>query len=176
VGIHIIIDGYNLIRQSTTLRQQESLGLEEGRSALLQLLRRYKKQKRHAITVVFDGSDKARFFNDSKNEGGIRVVFSRQGQTADDVMLRFAAKDRERALIVTSDRALVEQAEASGAVTISSQDFEFKLMSLFDEADFIDSDEDKERRGVPRISTRKKGPSKRLSRKQRKHQIKIAKL
>ncbi len=33
--MHIIIDGYNLIRQSDALRRYERLSLEEGRNALI---------------------------------------------------------------------------------------------------------------------------------------------
>jgi predicted RNA-binding protein with PIN domain len=43
MSVHIVIDGYNLIRQSPTLSAIEHRSLEEGREALLQRLVSYKK-------------------------------------------------------------------------------------------------------------------------------------
>ena len=53
--MHIIVDGYNLIRQSDALRQYERISLEEGRRALVRSLADYRKLRGHRITVVFDG-------------------------------------------------------------------------------------------------------------------------
>jgi len=53
--MHIIIDGYNLIRQSEALRRFDSFGLEAGRKELLRLLSLYRKSRGHRITVVLDG-------------------------------------------------------------------------------------------------------------------------
>ena len=53
--MHIIVDGYNLIRQSDILRLHERQGLEAGRKALVHLLAGYRRSRGHRITVVFDG-------------------------------------------------------------------------------------------------------------------------
>ena len=53
--MHIIVDGYNLIRQSDTFRHSERKSLEEGRNALIRSLAGYRKLRGHRITVVFDG-------------------------------------------------------------------------------------------------------------------------
>ncbi|MFZ4438471.1 MAG: NYN domain-containing protein [Syntrophales bacterium] len=47
--MHIIVDGYNLIRQSDTFRQFEKKSLEEGRNALLRSLAGYRKLRGHHI-------------------------------------------------------------------------------------------------------------------------------
>ena len=41
--MHLIIDGYNLIRQSDVLRAHERRGLEAGRKALLHMLAGYRR-------------------------------------------------------------------------------------------------------------------------------------
>ena len=56
MSIHIIIDGYNLIRQSTTLSALDQQDIMLGREALVDTLAAYRKIKHHRITVVFDGS------------------------------------------------------------------------------------------------------------------------
>jgi uncharacterized protein len=53
--MHIIVDGYNLIRQSATLRHSEMKSLEEGRNALIRSLAGFRKLRGHRMTVVFDG-------------------------------------------------------------------------------------------------------------------------
>ncbi|MBN1828305.1 MAG: NYN domain-containing protein, partial [Deltaproteobacteria bacterium] len=53
--MHIIIDGYNFIRQSDRLRRFERISLEEGRKQLLRTVGEYRKLRGHKITVVFDG-------------------------------------------------------------------------------------------------------------------------
>ena len=60
----ILIDGYNLIRQSDILRNYERQSLEAGRRALISKLIEYEKKKGHKITVVFDGGK-----NGSADEG-----------------------------------------------------------------------------------------------------------
>jgi len=57
MSFHIIIDGYNLIRQSCTLAAFDQKDLQLGREVLLDKLAAYKKIKHHKITVVFDAAN-----------------------------------------------------------------------------------------------------------------------
>ena len=57
MAIHIIIDGYNMIRQSPELSKQEDVDIQLGREALIDWLAAYKRHRPHKITVVFDGSN-----------------------------------------------------------------------------------------------------------------------
>ena len=50
--LEIIIDGYNLIRQSRSLRRLDAQSLEQGREALLERLIAYHQVRGHPITVV----------------------------------------------------------------------------------------------------------------------------
>ncbi|MBU4258375.1 MAG: NYN domain-containing protein, partial [Proteobacteria bacterium] len=49
MSLHIIIDGYNLIRQSNTLSNLDGQDIQLGREALLKMLAEYKKIKHHKI-------------------------------------------------------------------------------------------------------------------------------
>ncbi len=44
MGLHIVIDGYNLIRQSHKFNQLDLLNLQMGREALIDALAAYKNQ------------------------------------------------------------------------------------------------------------------------------------
>jgi len=173
MSIHIIIDGYNLIRCSSSLSTLDQRDIQLGREALLDTLETYKRIKRHKITVVFDGTNASPFALQKDQIKGIKVKFSRSGETADTVIKRMAAREREKALVVSSDLDLVNFAASTGAATISSSAFEEKIaMAVYMDTKGI---EDEVQSGwIP--TTKKKGPSKRLSKSKRRNRVKIQKL
>ena len=103
MSIHIIIDGYNLIRQSKSLSALDRQDLQLGREALLDMLSAYKKINRHTITVVFDGTNAPPFSQHKDQIKGIQVKFSRSGESADAVIKRMAARLSEKELVESSD-------------------------------------------------------------------------
>jgi uncharacterized protein len=173
MSIHIIIDGYNLIRQSNSLSTLDHRDIQLGREALLDVLAAYKKIKRHKITVVFDGTNASAFFHHKDQIKGIKIKFSRRGESADTVIKRMAAREREKALIVSSDQDIVNFAAAKGASTLSSPAFEEKItMSVYMDTKGIENQDN----GGWIPTTKKKGPSRRLSKKKRRNRVKIKKL
>jgi predicted RNA-binding protein with PIN domain len=166
MSLHIIIDGYNLIRQSPSLGSLDRRDIQLGRRALLDLLAAYKKIRPHRITVVFDGISDSVFSSDKEKIKGIEVRFSRRPDSADTVIKELASGYREKALIVSSDMDVVRFAEAKGAATISSPLFENKIRaaSCFNGAGAEDEEEEE---GERRTDTKKKGPGRRLSKKMR---------
>jgi len=173
MSIHIIIDGYNLIRQSTTLSRLDQQDIMLGRDALVDMLAAYRKIKPHRITVVFDGHHGPAFSQTQDRRKGIAIRFSRRGESADDVIKRMALKEREKALVVSSDLEIANSAAAYGAATISAPLFEGKI-GMAAQIDGLET-EDEDRPGwTP--TTKKRGPSRRLSKKQRRNRMKINKL
>jgi len=171
--IHIIIDGYNLIRQSTELSRLDRHELQSGREALIDLLASYKKIKAHKITVVFDGTGAPGFSRNRDRIKGIAVIFSHRGETADNVIKKMAASEKEGALVVSSDRAVTSFAQSRGSAIIDSISFEQKLMLAgYLEAKGLDEEPD----SGWKPTTRKKGPRRRLSKKARRSKAKINKL
>jgi predicted RNA-binding protein with PIN domain len=174
MSVHIVIDGYNLIRQSPIFSVIERRNLEEGRDALLECLASYKKVKRHSITVVFDGTGAETHMEQRTRWKGIRILFSRPGELADSVIKRIAARERERAIVVTSDREVADFAVRHGAASIDSIEFENKMdMATHADPDLIGFSEEEEG-WTP--TTRKKGPSRRRSKGDRKRRTKTRKL
>lgn len=176
MAMHLVIDGYNLIRQSAVLSAQEELSLELGRDALLERLRQYKRVRGHRITVVFDAANKPVLAEERKRQKGIRVIYSGQGETADTVIKRICRNEGEKVLLVTTDRDLASYAESHGSVAMDSEDFEARLeMALYVDAKGVE-EEDEEERWHPDKGTRKKGPARRRSKKERKKRQKVQKL
>lgn len=173
MSIHIIIDGYNLIRQSNSFSDLDRQDIQLGRDALIETLAAYRKIKHHKITVVFDGTNALSFSQHEIRIKGIKVKFSRKGELADTLIKRMVNRERERALVVSSDLDIVNFAAAKGAATIGSSDFEKKItMAIYMDTEGVESSNNSG--WVP--TTKKKGPSKRLSKRKRRNRIKIRKL
>jgi uncharacterized protein len=173
MSIHIIVDGYNLIRQSSSLSRLDDEDIQLGREALLDKLAAYKRYKHHKITVVFDGANAPPMSPRKQQVSGIKVRFSRSGESADAVIKRMAGREREKALVVSSDLAVVNFSAAKGAATISALAFEEKMeMAAYLTTKGIENEDTDG--WVP--TTKKKGPSKRLSKRKRRARIKIRKL
>jgi predicted RNA-binding protein with PIN domain len=170
--MHIIIDGYNLIRQSETLRHFEKQSLEAGRQALISRLSLYRELKGHRITVVFDGWESGPPMEERDRLKGITIIYSRRGEKADEVIKRLASQQGEEIVVVTSDRDIAGHVNRKGAAALSSLEFEAVLarsaihaLSSAD-ADFA-SEKNSEEEDRESSGTRKKGPAHRLSRRKK---------
>ena len=113
----IIIDGHNLIGKLSGLSLQDP----DDEEQLIRLLTSYQARTGKKVTVVFDpGSSFA--LPQSRQVGGIRVVFAPQGSNADVVIARRVLRNRNPRSwsVVTSDRALAEAVAREGARVLSS--------------------------------------------------------
>ena len=173
--MHIIIDGYNLIRQSDSLRHQEKQSLEAGRRALTHKLSEYKRKKGHKITVVFDGWETGSAQEERDRQENISIIYSRRGEKADDVIKRLADSSPEETIVISSDREIASYVTRHGKTALASSEFEMLMYKASTEStisDFADEKEDDENYH----HSSKKGPAKRLPRARRHAQTKIKKL
>jgi predicted RNA-binding protein with PIN domain len=169
--MHIIIDGYNLIRQSDILRRHERVSLEEGRKALINSISLYKKQREHKVTIVFDGWEGGAAEEERDRISGITIIYSRKGVKADDVIKQMIQKRDEETLVVTSDRNIADFVINRGGTAISSREFE-ELISRVktgtpDPMPHTEGRHDKDEDDETRAGIKKKGPSRRPSRKEK---------
>jgi uncharacterized protein len=169
--MHLIVDGYNVIRQSPRLQFLDAMDLQRGREALLELLAHYRRRSHHQITVVFDGWQHGDLKESRDRHQGLAIIYSRRGERADEVIKRLLHQERERALVVTSDREIQVCAEQTKAAWISASQFESS--HLQDPAGAGDPDPGAE---ASARGTHKKGPARRLSKRLRQRQQRIKKL
>ncbi|MDZ7261057.1 MAG: NYN domain-containing protein [candidate division KSB1 bacterium] len=166
--MHLIIDGYNVIRRSPRLSQLDAQDLERGREALLELLGAYRRRRwQHTVTVVFDGWGAGEYQESRDLYRGMTVIFSRRGERADEVIKRLLARERGRAVVVSSDRDLQAAAERVGAVWVTAGEFERRCLAA-------DMEEEETYLGEGR--TTKKGPARRAPKRQRQRQQRLRKL
>ena len=172
MALHLIIDGYNLIRQSPELLVQESFDLRLGREALLEKLAAYRRLKKHPITVVFDGWEAGECLGNRDRFQGMLIIYSRRGEKADEEIKRLAGRERERSLIISSDREIMHHAERVGAAVMSSEEFSFRLQCALADDLYEETEEDE----VSGSDAKKKGPAHRASKKLRRQRRRVKKI
>lgn len=171
---NIIIDGYNLLRQSDELVELERIDLELARNHLIKMLSGYKRAKSLKIVVVFDAHISGNLSQSSYMEKGIRVLFSKVGQSADDLIKKMARETGKELVVVTNDHDIIDSIKRMGNISISSNDFLMKIeMAKY----FLDKGIDEEDgESDSKITTRKKGNPRKLSKAERKKKRGLKKL
>ncbi|CAN5621108.1 hypothetical protein BH23ACT3_BH23ACT3_06510 [soil metagenome] len=117
-GASVVIDGYNV-----SMSGWPGLTLEEQRRVLLDTCENLARRYGADLTVVFDGADVAGAATDQRRL--IRVVFSPEGVTADDVIRTDVDRlpTGRSVVVITSDAEIVRDVRAMGANTVSSDRF-----------------------------------------------------
>jgi predicted RNA-binding protein with PIN domain len=127
---HIMIDGYNAIFRTPAFRDQASQDLEGARAELVRRIAEAFRGRRERVTVVFDGNREA-VAGRAPQGGGVRVVFSRPPETADQRIQRLVEETQRAASgksqlnlrIVSSDREVAGRARLWGAKAVSVEQF-----------------------------------------------------
>lgn len=160
MAFHLLIDGYNLIRNFSPLAQVEARDFAQGRTALLEWLAEYRQRSPYPVTVVFDGREGPSPLEARDLYRGIKVVYSRAGETADEVIERMTGRERGKFLVVTSDRELARSCRSQGAEVIGSETFAHRV-----EAKLFSEKSSEEEEETPQRGKKKKGAPFRLSKK-----------
>jgi predicted RNA-binding protein with PIN domain len=107
---HLIVDGYNV-----TKRGFAEMSLEQQRKRLITGLGGIAAQTGDEITVVFDGAERVHGLPPAPR--GVRVLFSRKGDTADELIRQLVrAEPAGRPLVVvSSDREVADGVRRHGA-------------------------------------------------------------
>jgi hypothetical protein len=166
--VHIVIDGYNYLNRVRSTSVPDGANLEMLRQGLLEKLARYKRDHIAKITVVFDAP--GGFFPSRQGASyrGIDVLYSKERETADDVMIGWIRERKAGMVVVTSDRAIIDEAKRAGVAFMTPVALEASL------AGGKDGDtEDKEERFIARTKT---GNPRKLPKKLRKVAKSISKI
>ena len=166
---HILIDGYNILASSNFA----------GRDELLHALKVYQKASDHKLSIVFDGTQGGTRDGDEYTDGGIKIIFSPITVTADDVIEEMLeSKESSGWVVVSSDRRIQKAAAKASAQFMYAHEFVRKLSSQGSSrkaqtlAPWDEGREDDSIYG----QKPKKGPARRLSKKEKKRRKKMDKL
>ncbi len=142
----LIVDGYNVLRSGS--RYQRILGpdytddtFNAARERLINDVAVYAGRMWEAV-IVFDGGGND--FSDGSEQtfGGVRVVFSPAGQSADKVIEKLAPEARKRLvepLVVASAAAVPDTVFGGGVARMSAEGFSREMASYYHEAHLDES-------------------------------------
>ena len=112
------VDGYNVVHRNPDLARLAERSLELARTVLVNLLNASRDLQMDDVTVVFDGGKGGLSHQTAERHGRVRIVFSRLGETADDVIKRLVASTAGEVRVITDDRDIREHTALHGGVPV----------------------------------------------------------
>ena len=119
-----LLDGYNIIKQTSRLALK---GLKNGREGLVSLIDIYRPQgsRQNKVIIVFDGQPG---MINEESSPTVKVVFSENESADDKIRSLVAASNRKREIVVvTDDKELKFSVRALGANVLGVKDFLQKI-------------------------------------------------
>ena len=137
----LIVDGYNVLRSGSRYRDitgpdYTDDSFNTAREALVNDVIGYAGRDWRAI-IVFDGGRNEFSTGEAESVGGVRIMFSPSGQSADKVIEKLAHDARERqveTLVVTSDATVQDTVFGGGVDRMSADGFSHEVSMLYEEA------------------------------------------
>ena len=124
---HLIIDGYNVLG-AMGLPPQKVVGQGEvHRDQFVARLGLYSQAVHCPVTVIFDAWRQPGNLRHTSHQTGVTVVYSAEGERADQVIQQLIHQYGNETAVVSSDLEVSNVARAFGAFVIRSQEFLIKL-------------------------------------------------
>jgi len=126
-----IIDGYNVIKLDPSGKLSAGT-LETQRARLIKLMLENNPCGKNKVAVVFDGpKDMSNWvFQESEfTNCGIEIYFSRDGQSADDRIVKLVSESNSPSniIVVTNDKGIKKRLAGTGSAVQSADEFFKKL-------------------------------------------------
>lgn len=133
--LRILVDGYSLLHAWPEIAPGRARHSEAARNDLASILTRYQDASGIAVTVVFDGAGPRPSTTSTGSSGSIEILFSKTGQTADDLIERAAYRLKEygEVLVVTDDYAERDTVFGFGVSYSSCFNFAETIRRAFDD-------------------------------------------
>ena len=123
--VRILVDGYSLLHNWPELAEGAPRHSARARDELVQILTRYHDVTGEPVTIFFDGAGAPKNAPKSESSRDVEVLFSRAGQTADDMIERAAHRFQSygEVLVVTDDHAERDVVSGFGGSVSSCANF-----------------------------------------------------
>ena len=133
--VRILVDGYSLLHNWPELAPGKPRHSATARDELVFLLTRFQDADGTPITVFFDGTGAPPDISNGEETQGVEVLFSRNGQTADDLIERVAHRFKPygEVLAVTDDVAERDIVVGMGGNAASCQNFKLMVQTVLSE-------------------------------------------
>ncbi|MDE3066570.1 MAG: NYN domain-containing protein [Verrucomicrobiota bacterium] len=121
----ILVDGYSLLHHWPELARGQPRHSERAREELVRVLTRYHDATGEPLTIFFDGRGAPRRLQKTGSGREVEVLFSRAGQTADQIIERAAHRFQSfgEVLAVTDDRAERDTVTGLGGLALNCASF-----------------------------------------------------
>ncbi len=131
----LIVDGYNVIHSWESLKKLARADLEDARKSLIDLLANYVAYTKTELTLVFDAYLVKDGMGSDFTQDGMRVVFTRQDQTADTFIeiLMSELGPNYNVRVVTGDRLLQNSAVLSGILRMTADELKDEITRVGNE-------------------------------------------
>ena len=140
---HLLIDGYNFIKRGSAASLFGPTDIDSACDYTISRLSDYQKERKVRIVVVFDATEGISLTRRSERRKGIEVVYSKRGETADDVIIEALRRRPSGLVIVSSDRAIIDEAKRHGVAFITPGRLEEAMCG----DDVPDQERDREKKG-----------------------------
>jgi uncharacterized protein len=127
----LVVDGYNIIHAWPSLKRLLGVSLEAARDKLIERLSVYGLVTGAEVTVVFDSHQSASRANAEQSVEGVRVIFTRRGHSADQVIERIAYEATGAGGVITvatSDHSQGDMVRGMGGGVISAMELERRVI------------------------------------------------
>lgn len=130
-----IIDGYNLIYSWDMLKELADFSLEKAREALADILKNYAAFTKEKVVLVFDAYRVEGGVGSDIESDTLRVVFTKQNQTADAYIERMMHElgPNYKIRVVTGDRLVQFSAVHSGISRMTTDEFTAEILTVGNE-------------------------------------------
>jgi len=131
----MILDGYNVIFAWDRLKKIAAVNLEEARKNLIDMLENYTAYTKTETVIVFDAYRVKDGKGSDYEKDGLRVVFTKQDQTADTFIEILMSKlgPNYAIRVVTADRLVQNSAVLAGILRMTPKEFEDEITAVGNE-------------------------------------------
>lgn len=126
---YLLVDGYNVIYSWPELKELVEHNMEAARMKLIDILSNYQGSKKCNIIVVFDAYRVQGRVEEIITHNNIHLVYTKEAQTADEYIEKFAAKNKQKYIIkvVTSDGLQQLIVRGQGSLLLSASELKLEI-------------------------------------------------
>ena len=126
---YLLVDAYNIIFAWPDLKELAEVNMDSARSKLLDILSKYQGVRKCQIIAVFDAYRVQRHHEEIFDYDTIHVVYTREAQTADHFIEKFAHENRDKydITVATSDGLQQIIIRGSGCAILSARELKDEM-------------------------------------------------
>lgn len=133
---YLLVDGYNVIHAWPELKEHADASMDVARMKLLDTLSSYQGIRKCHIIVVFDAYGVPGHLEEKVRYHNIHVVFTKEAQTADEYIEKFAYDHRKKHEIVVATSDALQQViiRGAGSTLLSARELKEEVELAHDNA------------------------------------------